>query len=196
MMTKIFNAIVLVAAISMLAVTAAAQTTAAVTQPSMKMMDVTAMQNCPMAIPGATISVDDTIDGIAIAFSTTSGDVAELRRRVESIAKMHSDSSSGGMMPGNMKAGKMIPFTLKYEATSDGARLLLTPKDPEQLLEFRTQIRTHVEHMQKAECPMMIEMMENMMKGMPDNMIRTMKHSETAPADSAEPAGTDHSTHH
>jgi hypothetical protein len=37
---------------------------------------------------------------------------------------------------------------------------------------------------------MMLEMMENMMKGMPDNMMRTMKHSETAPADSAEPAGT------
>ncbi len=75
-----------------------------------------------------------------------------------------------------------------YEATSDGARLLLVPKVPEQLPEFRTQIRTYVEHMQKGECPMKFEMMQDMM--------RTMKHSESAPADSLEPAGTDHSTHH
>jgi len=39
-------------------------------------------------------------------------------------------------------------------------------------------------------------MMQDMMKGMPDTMMRTMKHSETAPAESVEPAGTDHSTHH
>ena len=192
MMIKIFNAIVLVAAISTLAITAAAQTAPAELQTGMRMMDMSAMQNCPMAIPGVSVSVDDSADGITIKFSTTSGDVAELQRRVESIAKMHSDSQNGAMMPGNMKAGKMIPFTLKLEATSDGARLLLTPKDPAQLLEFRTQIRTHVEHMQKGEC----SMMQDMMKGMPDNMMRTMKHSETAPADSVEPAGTDHSTHH
>jgi len=192
MVTKIFNAIVLVATISMLAVTAAAQTTATETQPAMKMMDMTAMQNCPMTIPGVAISADDTPDGIAVTFSTKTGNVAELQRRVENMAKMHSDTSFGNMMPGNLKGGKMIPFTLKYEATSDGARLLLTPKDSAQLLEFRTQIRTHVEHMDKGEC----SMMQEMMNGMPDNMMRTMKHSETAPADSVEPAGTDHTTHH
>ena len=192
MTTKILNAVVLAAAISMLAVTAAAQTTPAEPQPGMRMMDMSAMQNCPMAIPGVAITVDDSVDGVAINFSTTSGDVAELRRRVESIAKMHSDTQPGAMMSGNMKAGKMIPFTLKQEATSNGARLLLTPKDPALLLEFRAQIRTHVEHMQKGDC----SMMQDMMKGMPDTMMRTMKHSETAPAESVEPAGTDHSTHH
>jgi hypothetical protein len=49
MMTKIFNAIVLVAAISTLAITAAAQTAPAELQPGMRMMDMSAMQNCPMA---------------------------------------------------------------------------------------------------------------------------------------------------
>jgi hypothetical protein len=184
-----FIAIVLAAAISTITVGAAAQNSPAPAKSGM--MDMAMMQSCPMTIPDAAIAVNDSVDGIHVAFSTKSGDVAELRRRVEGMAQMHNDASSGTMMSGNMMAGKMIPFTLKYEETSDGARLTLTPKDPAQLPELRTQVRAHAEQMQKGDC----SMMQSMMKGMPDSMMGNMKKSESATKDAPKPE-PDHSTHH
>jgi hypothetical protein len=175
MMKMSFNAIALAAAMFTITICAAAQNPPA--QAKSGMMDTAMMQSCPMSISGAAVSVSDSVDGINVVFSAKSGDVAELRRRVESMAKMHNEASSGPMMSGNMMAGKMIPFTLKYEETADGARLTLTPKDPAQLSELRTQVRAHAKQMLTGDC----SMMQSMMKGMPDNKMGNMKHSESAP---------------
>ena len=147
------------------------------------------MQNCPMNTSGAEISVADTTNGVSLTITTKTGDVAELRRRSENMAKMHSAASGTGMH-GQM----MMPFEVKYEDVADGSRLTLTPKDPARLEEFRTRIREHVEAMKKGDC----SMMQGMMMGMMPGMMGGPKHS--VPAPKAEPKSegnnSDHSGHH
>ena len=72
------------------------------------MMDMMGMgEQCPMFVAGTTVQAKDTSDGMAMTFTTT-GDVAELRRRVHVMAdrmNAHSSGSSGGMgMHGMMGA--------------------------------------------------------------------------------------------
>lgn len=47
------------------------------------------MANCPMKLPGVDVAVLDTPAGVALTFTTKPDDVAELRRRVEHMAAMH-----------------------------------------------------------------------------------------------------------
>lgn len=134
------------------------------------------MPDCPMNLQGAELSVTDLPDAVALTFTTKEGDVAELRRRVENMAKMHSDSRMMGM-------GMMLPFTAKYEEIPNGSRLTLTPKDPAQLETFRTEVRQRAERMKTGECSMMSGMMHGMMQGM-------------VPKAGPNPTEPDHSTHH
>ncbi|MBI2150233.1 MAG: hypothetical protein HYU27_06470, partial [Acidobacteria bacterium] len=101
------------------------------------------MADCPMKLPGVDIAVLDVPAGVALTFTTKADNVAEMRRRVEHMAAMHSgEHAHEAMMPGHM-----MPANVKYEAVENGARLTLTPKDPASLAEFRTQVRTRVERM-------------------------------------------------
>jgi hypothetical protein len=144
----------------------AVQDKAATGQMDMQMM----MNNCPMTVPGTTLTTSDTNTGIAINMTTLTGNVPEVRNRVVRMAAMHSGAASNeGMM-----RSEMLPGTVSYEPIENGARLTLVPKDPEKLAEFRNQVRAHVEQMKKGKCSMMQGMMGNM---------------ETPKAD-------DHSTHH
>jgi hypothetical protein len=145
-------------------------------------MGMSMMQDCPMKVQGADLAVTDTKDGIALTITSKSGDVAELRRRVERMAKMH--QTAGGPM---MHQGA-IPFTAKYEEIPNGARLTLTPAKAEQLSEFRAQVRKHAEQMQKGDCSMMQGMMQGMMGG--------MKPGESKPEAAPKPAEPNHETHH
>src|SRR5262249_53587851 len=88
-------------------------------------------QSCPMRVSGTDLSTTDTENGIDLTLTTKSGDVAELRRRVENMAKMHSAPSNTAMH------GNRIPFSIKYEEVVYGARLTLTPRNPAQLDAFR-----------------------------------------------------------
>jgi hypothetical protein len=145
--------------------------------------------NCPMNLQGTSVAVTDTPTGVAVAFTTKPENVAELRKRVERMAAMHSgEPSSTAMMQGRMIAGTAV-----YEAIENGAKLTLTPKDPSKLAEFRAQVRAHVEKMQKGECSMMHEMMQSMTKGMMGG--RGMPAAEPKPEPKKE-SGVDHSEHH
>jgi hypothetical protein len=56
---------------------------------------------CPMKVPGTTVTSADVEGGVALAFITKTGDVAELRRRVQRAAETHnSNYAGGGMMMG------------------------------------------------------------------------------------------------
>ena len=137
-------------------------------------MDGTSMaQNCPMQVPGTDLSIVDTNDGIALSVTTRSGDAAELRRRLETMSKMHSNE---GMH------GNMTPFTVIYEEIPNGARLTLTPKDPTKLEEFRKIVRQHAEQMKQHDCSMMQEMMNSRPQPNPDTQPKTNE--------------SDHSAHH
>jgi hypothetical protein len=142
------------------------------------------MQDCPMKVVGADLSVADVENGVSVTITTNSGDIAELRRRTESMAKMHSASPTTG------KHGSMMALSIKYEEVPNGARLTLTPKDLAHLEEFRVKVRQHAEHMLKGDCSMMQGMMQEMMGG--------MQSPEPTPNPPVKPRAddTDHSGHH
>jgi hypothetical protein len=129
---------------------------------------------CPMKVPGVAVSASDTEGGIAIVFTTATGDVNDLRARVRKMAEMHShvggmhggggmmkDAADGGtedhgMMQGCMmgKAGGMHDATATVEDVEGGARLILSPKDAAHLDALRAHVRKCQQRMQSGECPM------------------------------------------
>ena len=121
-----------------------------------------AMMSCPMNLQGTSVTVADTATGVTVSITTKPENVADLRKRVEQMAAMHSGQPSSAAM----MQGQMMPGTVKYEVIENGAKLTLTPKDQAKLAEFRAQVRAHVEKMQKGECSMMQDMMQGMMGGM------------------------------
>lgn len=54
--------------------------------------------SCPVAVPGTTVTVEDTDRGAALVFVTT-GDVAELRRRIAAMKDMHNEHHAAGPLP-------------------------------------------------------------------------------------------------
>ena len=51
---------------------------------------------CPMRVQGTTLTATDVEGGIALEFTTSTGDVAELRKRVRQMAEMHNSHDMGG----------------------------------------------------------------------------------------------------
>lgn len=61
--------------------------------------------SCPVAVPGTSVTVEDTDTGAALVFVTT-GDVGELRKRVAAMAQMHNDEHGKmGPLPTGAEAG-------------------------------------------------------------------------------------------
>jgi hypothetical protein len=134
----------------------------------MNQMQQMQMMQCPVKLEGVDVAAADVSGGLTVTFTAKPANVAELQRRVESMATMHSAMSSQAMQQ------HMIDGTVKYEALPNGARLTLTPKDPAKLKEFREQVRSRVETMKKGDCSMMGDMM-NMMKMMGGMPMKTSK---------------------
>jgi len=124
-------------------------------------------QMCPATLPGTEISTLNTSTGIAVTFTASSGNVAELQKRVEQMANMQermADSTNMKDMPmGTPTAQSMLAGDVTYEVLAKGARLTFKPKDQTKLEEFRKQIESRVEMMKKGDCTMMGNMMGNMM---------------------------------
>jgi hypothetical protein len=103
---------------------------------------------CPMDVSGTSVTTADVEGGVALSFTTSSGDVADLRQRVRRMAEMHSHMhGEGGMV--------MPPATATIEDIPGGARLILRPEDPAQLAALREHARMQASAMTRGECPMM-----------------------------------------
>jgi hypothetical protein len=63
---------------------------------------------CPMGVQGTKVEATNTDTGAALTFTTT-GDAAELRRRVTALAEMHNAHHSGQGMAGHDAAGCSCP---------------------------------------------------------------------------------------
>lgn len=126
---------------------------------------------CPMRVEGTQVTASDVEGGIALTFTTATGDVSELRQRVQRMAEMHGQSGHMPMGPGGAAAGpgqghhgtrmghgmRMPEATTSIEEVPGGSRLVLRPKDPAMLGALREHARQHSEHMQGGACPMMAE---------------------------------------
>lgn len=109
---------------------------------------------CPMLVEGTTIHAMDVESGAALVFTTT-GDLADLRRRAARMAAMHNrhQAHDGGMMGGRGMA--MVPADARAEETEGGARIVFTPRDPSQLDALREHVERMAERMAAGHCPMM-----------------------------------------
>jgi hypothetical protein len=140
-------------------------------------MDMMGMgDQCPMLLPGTSVQAQDTKDGMAMTFTTT-GDAAELRRRVHVMAdhmNAHSSGGSGamgmhggmmgadagmGMMGSSMMGGGMMPaMHAQVEDVDHGARLKMTPADPKKLSEMRDHMKQHAQMVNQTHgCSMMAD---------------------------------------
>ena len=128
-------------------------------------------QACPMKVPGAEVAMSNTKDGVAVTFTAKSAEnVADLRRRVEQMAKMHDSMSGMPMMAGNMTASKM-----KVEEVPSGARMTMTPQDPAKLADLRKQMAAHTDDLKKGDCM-------SMMQGVIPGMMPATPQGTTTPA--------------
>lgn len=138
--------------------------------------------SCPVTVAGTSVSVEDAPDGAALVFVTT-GDVAEVRRRVATMAAMHNehhgamgplpdgteaggghaghdmgghaghDMSGGGKHAGH--AGGMIGIHSKATATDieGGAKLSIIVGGAD-VAKLQSELRTHAQHMGAGTCAM------------------------------------------
>lgn len=139
-------------------------------------------QMCPMHVEGTTRELVRLDDAVAMEFTTT-GDVDELRQRVEKMGQRHGQMhGEGGQMRGEggqRRHGQMhgemteeqrqmrqqmreimSEVTVETEEIEDGMRVKFTPEDAEDLDELYENMQQHIEMMEEqGHCPMM-QMME------------------------------------
>lgn len=139
-------------------------------------------QMCPMQVEGTTRQVVKLDDSVAMDFTTT-GDVEELRQRVQKMAQMHEKMhADGGMMHGQMHGqhgqmqhgqmhGQMTEeqrqmrqqmmqmmsdVTVETEEIENGMRMKFTPKDAAQADKMYQMMQKHAQMMEgNGQCPMM-----------------------------------------
>ncbi len=126
------------------------------------------MAMCPMGVPGTQVSAVDEVDGSTLTFTSHDG-VAELRRRVHHMARMHNEhhvggapaGAGGGMMGGMMgstkEMGSMMMMPPSHATTFDlgnGASIKLMPSHPADLRQLQTAARMHAQRMQERGCAM------------------------------------------
>ncbi len=126
---------------------------------------------CPMVVEGADVVVANTEEGVALTFTTESGDVGDLRARVQHMAQMygmhagqrgmmwHHMGGQGkgrggpGMDMGHMAGRSPMPAASATVTEVDkGARLELGPTDASQLEHLREHARLHQQRMKTGEC--------------------------------------------
>jgi hypothetical protein len=90
---------------------------------------------CPVAIAGTSVSVEDAADGAALVFVTT-GDVAEVRRRVPALAAMIS-----------------VPAKASTVEIQGGAKLQFVVAG-DQVGTLQSELRMHAQHLASGSCKM------------------------------------------
>ena len=120
--------------------------------------------SCPVHVPATTVTVVNTKDGVAMFFTTTPGNVAEVRRRVAAIARMDlaADTSSGTDatarpsmdLPPWLSGAQptLVPLRTLSEDVPDGGSLVLTPINPMDLEQLRAYALSHAYRMRLGRC--------------------------------------------
>jgi hypothetical protein len=144
----------------------------AMTQRWSEEMLTTLRQRCPMVVDGAVVEVSDTERGVALLFTTETGDIGDLRRRVQGMASRYQGQDGRGgfrwrhMGHGQgrgMKSktrpmgttdghGPLPSLTAAVVDVDQGVQLTLTPKDASALEQLREHVRAHQIRMEAGEC--------------------------------------------
>ena len=131
-------------------------------EPPAKAAAAPAAAACPM-MKDAQLAVTDGDHDVTITL-TTQGDPTALRAHVHEMGAKHDHMAHGMMMgSGGMGMGSggmhehmaMVPSHAAVDDVDHGARIVLTPDDPAQLVALREHVHAHAEMMKSGHCPMM-----------------------------------------
>jgi hypothetical protein len=103
-------------------------------------------QRCPMDIDGAEVEVSDTESGVALLFTTETGDIDDLRQRFQGMASRYQaqDKAHGH--------GAIPSLHAAVVDVNQGVQLTLTPKNASGLEQIREHVRAHQSRMEAGEC--------------------------------------------
>ena len=106
--------------------------------------------SCPLEVPGTSVTVEDTANGAALVFVTTS-DAAKVRTRAQAFATMHNahngpESAMGMMFPAEWHA--------EAKDAEGGARVELSAAKPEDAGKLQSELRMHAGHFTSGTCEM------------------------------------------
>ena len=113
--------------------------------------------DCPAVVRNTSVRSANTDDGVEMTFTTTDGDVGDLRRRVTAMAEhMNARAEQFADAGAGMAMGMMPPARAQVTEIENGARLRLTPLDPSQRDDLRIRIEHHTRMMTNTgDCPWM-----------------------------------------
>lgn len=117
---------------------------------------------CPFGVRGARVELENTSDGVQIKLRAF-GDVEEVRRRAVDAAAMYGPGAHQGLgHDGQHGTGERhgfglgqlgVPVSTLVENTPDGARILVWPKQPEDLDKMRTALAKRESRARAGKCP-------------------------------------------
>jgi len=136
---------------------------------------------CPVSVAGTSVTAEDTTTGAALVFVTT-GDVAELRKRVGALAKTHNDhhaamgplptgteqgptgghdhhamAGSGGHEGHAMTGPETMTISIHSKASAEdiegGAKLVFIAF-PDGIAKIQGELRMHAQHLASGTCKM------------------------------------------
>lgn len=131
---------------------------------------------CPMNMEGVQVAASDVEGGVALSFTTATGDVAALRAQVARMAERHNahhagaSSAQGGCCPragqgqdgpahhgrhaakGQAMGMPGMAAKASAEEVPGGARMVLKAEDPANIEALRQHVHRHAEMMSKGGC--------------------------------------------
>ena len=128
----------------------------------------TRVKDCPMVVRGVEVEVTDSDAGVLMTFTTNSGDVEDLRGRLQAMAQtyqahdkhsaMEWHRADGPRRPhiehhkSEMAGGPIPAVTAVVAFVDQGAAITLTPKNDSELEQLRQHLREHQAHLREGEC--------------------------------------------
>ncbi len=105
---------------------------------------------CPVAVPGTSITVEDTPTGAALVFVTT-GDIQKLLARAQAFVAALPDHHAGGHRFADMIATQA---TATVHDVDHGARIDLVATNPNDISALQSEARMHAQHLATGSCKM------------------------------------------
>lgn len=122
----------------------------------------TMASTCPMDVEGAQVTTATIDSGIALVFTTLTGDATDLRTRVRQMASdieinglmMKSQSSTGQTAGMATSMGTMAAdVSVNVVDVDHGAKIEIKAKDAAKLDQLRNDARQEVSQLQTGQCP-------------------------------------------
>ena len=105
---------------------------------------------CPVAVPGTSITVEDTPTGAALVFVTT-GDLQALLARAQAFVAALHDRHADGHRFADMIATRA---TATVHDIDHGARIELAATNPSDISALQSEARMHAQHLATGSCKM------------------------------------------